>query len=316
MSKPTGWALWSYRLEVLGSRWEALLCRQGGGWHVFGQWPLPSLRPYRRRALRLYSKGGGLGDELMCSLVFQAIVTKNPDCRITYLSRFPDLFRGHPALHAVEPFLPEHRRGAIGLRYDQVLPPMKSLPEMMAECVGLRNVSGGVWMPHLENFSVPSAMDRLPRPIVVVQPRASAWTPNKQWPEERWRELVKRLVATHSVVEVGHESVMEPGWGDSRFLSLCGGTDLGGFLGTIRSSDLFVGPPSGGMHAASLCGVRSVIIFGGYEHPAGYGYPTIEPLYSPVECAPCWKSDDCPFGRKCLWQIEVESVLGKIKGGE
>ncbi len=249
----------------------------------------------------------------MCTLVFRAILEENPGCQITFLSRFPDVFRGHPALHGVEAFLPEHRSGAIALKYDQVLPPRKSLPGLMAECVGLRKVSGGVWMPHLAEATSPGPMENLPRPIVVLQPRASAWTPNKQWPVERWRELVKLLLASHSVVELGHESVMDAGWTHTRFLSLCGQTSLAEFMGAIRQADVFAGPPSGGMHVASAFGVRSVILFGGYESPGGYGYATVEAFFSRVECAPCWKSDGCPHSLKCLKQIEVDSVVNRIR---
>jgi ADP-heptose:LPS heptosyltransferase len=80
----------------------------------------------------------------------------------------------------------------------------------------------------------------------------------------------------------------------------------------IGQADLFVGPPSSGMHLANSYRVPSVIIYGGYESPMSYNYPQSEALYNSVVCAPCWKTTECPYARECLHGITPKDVFERM----
>ena len=96
-------------------------------------------KPWQRARLRCVSFGGGIGDELMCSAVFREIKRRNPACHLTFHARVPVLARGNPHIDEIVPFdgdaIP---RDAVWLTYGPSIPPLRSLPEMSAECVGLR----------------------------------------------------------------------------------------------------------------------------------------------------------------------------------
>ena len=78
----------------------------------------------------------------------------------------------------------------------------------------------------------------------------------------------------------------------------------------VSVADLYIGPVSGPMHIAAATGTPAVAIYGGYENPVGYaGYPRHIGLYSELPCAPCWRSDACPYARKCLTMIQPSRVL-------
>jgi ADP-heptose:LPS heptosyltransferase len=307
-------------IRILAWRFERLLLPfrrwvtfRGSEGLVRWRWPWPFQKPWQWSQLRLASHGGGLGDELMCTPIFREIRRRNPQCRITFLSRHPEMFRSNPHLTAVETFSPEAAANAVYLQYNLVLPPPRPLVTMMAECVGLSMVASRLEAPVVEpSPEVRTRLARVPAPRIVIQPQASRWTPNKQWPLTSWKRLVEMLVAQYEVIEVGTQSIFT---GDSlgpRFHSFCGDTSMPDFAWIVSQAALFIGPPSGGMHLANAFEIPSVIIFGGYEAPDGYDYPWAARFFTPVECAPCWLTTPCPFELKCLHAIQPEQIFRAV----
>lgn len=274
------------------------------------RWPLAQQAPWKRKAIALYSRGGGVGDELMCTAVFRAIREANPECEITFHTRYPDLFRGHPDLaHTVLLTTPAGRE-VIQLRYDSVLPPKRALARLMGECVGLADITTTVVLPKFP-LSQPlrERLAGLPRPWVLAQPGSSGWTPNKQWPLARWKQVLTELSKHGSVLEVGGTPMLDASAPPAPWTSLCGSTSLTDLAALMSEADLFLGPPSSGMHFASAYGLKSVILYGGYELPEGYGYPNVIPFGSTLPCANCWLTTACPIDRACLQGISVADVL-------
>jgi ADP-heptose:LPS heptosyltransferase len=297
--------------KVVYDQWRSLLIRGGARVYVNVLWPLPAWRPYRRAHLKLWTSGKGVGDEVMCTMVFDAIKQANPACHITFVSRYTELFAGHPSLDQVLPDSSEARAGCVTLLYGLFTPPPRPLGSMMAECVGL--VLPRAPVPSLPAVKVSAAfqeaVNRLGRSLIVVQPRSSKWTPNKDWSLERWNLLTEKLVDGAVVVECGTESVLDPMPG---LVSYAGKTSLVEFAYLVSKADLFIGPPSGGMNLAAAYRTPSVILYGGYESPEGYQYPTVLPLYRQVPCAPCWLTTSCPHQLECLHQISVTDVLDAV----
>jgi ADP-heptose:LPS heptosyltransferase len=282
-------------------------------------WPWPLKKPWQRRTLTICSYGGGLGDELMAAAICREIKTRNPDCRVTILSRFPELIARCGVADEVQPHTRLAEIAACSLRYGPPVPPAREIPRMMAECVGLDLSLSRCAAPQVEpGDATRAALSALPGPLVVVQPLSSKWSPNKNWPAERWHELVAQLLAAGcSVVEVGAEPLEPPLPAAGRFISLVGKTSLADYAWTVSQAAAFIGPVSSGMHLASGYGVPAFIIIGGYEAPTGFAYEGVTTFYTAVPCAPCWIPDQCPHQRRCLTEIAPatvrDAVLGKIR---
>ena len=145
-------------------------------------------KPFQRAAIRLYSLGGGVGDELMCTPVFREIRRRNPVCRITYLSRYPEMFRSNPHLDEVEEFSVKGSQGAFELSYLPIYPPPRPLITLMGECVGLEMSATQLDPPDVApTAEVREKIAAIAGPRIVVQPRASHWTPNKACRPSRGR---------------------------------------------------------------------------------------------------------------------------------
>ena len=296
-----------WRIEPWFEKLNGLLVLLGPKAYIGAHWPWPRQKPYQRKSLILRPPGGGIGDELMCLPVFEEIKRRNPSCRITFMTRHPDFFKGHPAIDEVLQGGPD----SPGLRlvYHHALPPPRPLMTLMAECVGMEASFDRIHPPPVTpSEKIRDRIDAICAPFIAVQPLASNWTTNKSWPLEYWRSVIQALGASHLVVEVGNRPAFAPGDFDGNFLSLAGETGLADFAYLISRSRLFIGSSSGGMHVANAYNVDSVIVFGGYEAPEGYNYPRTTAFYSPVPCAPCWRRT-CPYDLKCLRAITPDQVI-------
>jgi len=302
---------WRWGKIALAVRRSFIL--KSGAAYIRWRWPWPMKKPWQRARLKLVSQGGGLGDELLCTPVFREIRRRNPGCHLTFLSRRPEVFRGNADLSDVELFSRERGTKAIHLRYDVALPPPRPLITLLAECVGLELHDNRLDPPRVDpSVEVRARMEVIASPRVIIQPQASGWTPNKQWPVESWRDLVIRLTEHFEVIEVGSQPLFGGENFGPRFHSLAGTTSVTEFAWVISQATVFVGPLSGGMHCAHAFGVPMVAIFGGYESPEGYDYPWDSCFFTPVECAPCWLATPCPYDRKCLRAIQPEEVFRAI----
>jgi ADP-heptose:LPS heptosyltransferase len=302
------WRQKQLRLFFLG-----FLARGGGRRFIQLRWPWPLKKPYQRRNLRLSAPGGGIGDELMCTPIFREIKRLNPQCHITFVSRQPELFRKNPNLDAIETYVRDSKPKGIVLNYAHVMPPSRPLITLMAECVGLILRATELDTPEVTpSPSVQKRLASIPSPRIVIQPLASRWTPNKNWPANYWIELVRMLTAHFEVIEVGTESLLPKNELGPRFHSFAGTTDINDFIWLISQATVFVGPISGGTHLANAFKVPSVIIYGGYESPEGFEYPRLIPFYSAVECAPCWLNTPCPYELKCLKMIQPKTVAEAV----
>lgn len=302
-----------WRRKEYAKRFSGFLARCGGRVFVGVRWPWPVRKPYQRKRLRLAAPGGGIGDELMCTPIFAEIKKRNPNCHITFISRYPDFFKSHPDIDEVELFQKGRNQKALQLSYAHAVPPLRPIMTLMAECAGL-NLDFDQLVPPPSRI-IPELEDKFNRisgPRVVIQPLASHWTPNKNWPVENWRQLVKMLAEHFTVIEVGTKGCFPGEDFGPRFYSFAGQTELDALSYIISRADVFVGPVSGGMHLANAHKIRSVIIFGGYESPEGFRFPRTEAFYSAVECAPCWLPTACPYGLKCMKMIEPKSVYEAV----
>ena len=154
---------------------------------------------------------------------------------------------------------------------------------------------------------------------------AAASLPAKQWPVERFAEVMKRIKNKYSVRFIytgspGDAAVYREIERHGPFggLNLCGVTDIRENISVYQMADLFFGVDSGPMHMASAVGVPVIALFGPTDErkwgPWGEGHTVITKRPS---CHPCKKPHKCG-DVECMRRISVDEALEavecKIKG--
>lgn len=145
---------------------------------------------------------------------------------------------------------------------------------------------------------------------VIVQPTASFAT--KEWPEDRFVQLMRRLRD-----ETGFPLVVSLPGGSAlvddlaRDFPVLSGLPAGELMALMENARLYVGNDSGPMHVAAALGTPVVGIFGSSDpkrwHPWRVPHRT---LWAGLECSPChgkWCAN--PNQLACLREISVDSVL-------
>lgn len=143
----------------------------------------------------------------------------------------------------------------------------------------------------------------------------SKWT-SKQWPADRYQEVVHRLIDQTGLVpvifggaedrELGRSLIQ--GWGQ-------GGCAAGEFsvresAALLRHARFYLGNDTGVMHLAAAMGRPCVGIFSALDWP-GRWFPYGEGhqvLRHEVPCAGCL-AQRCPYANECLTGISVEAVM-------
>lgn len=292
------------RRALAGSGVPARILRRG--------WPA---RPAWHGGLLEIAREAGLGDVLMVTPLLREAKRRSPAVRtVLYTTKYAALVRGLPFIDEIRPFNDKPDHVPI-LGYEDAIAPRAPLPQIMADWMGLRLDDAVpecvVDARRLAHFEAEWAL--LPRPWIVVLRRASRWTPNKDWPDERWAALLARLAEGASVIEIGDLGGGLAEIPSANYTDLRGRTVLEDLPAVLAAADLHIGPVSGPMHIAAAVGVPTVTICGGYEHPRGHAYPRNRILYTQTPCAPCWLTGPCPHQHACLTAISVADVEAAIR---
>jgi ADP-heptose:LPS heptosyltransferase len=270
------------------------------------------LVPWRRSAH--ICRAAALGDALMCTPAMRALKQANPRCHIHFYTDYPDLLRGLWYLDEVSPTDRRPRR-SMWMNYEGELPARCHLAAIIGRRLGLRvqDVRPDCYVDETLAEQFRNSWQDLPRPHVLVQRRASAFTPNKDWPNDSWKILINSLLETASVIEIGKDIDSHRYFSSPNYIDLRGKTNLGQLVASIAAADILVAPVSGPVHIASAVRTPAVVILGGYEQPENTAYPGNRILYTPIECSPCWLRTPCPIDRECLRRISPESVQRAIE---
>jgi hypothetical protein len=271
----------------------------------------------------LLTFGGGIGDHLLCTGVFRALRERGEQ-RLWMMSNHAALFRHNADIDRVVPvhdFFVALARQA-GARYemltytrhitdeDRDLPPSNHLIVNMCALYGM---DGPVAVrPFVQLTAEEKAAGRIaPRQIVVQSSIMAAAYPigTKEWYPARMQQVVSDLRQRYSVIQLGAPD--DPPMDGA--LDFRGKTSLRESAAILSQSLVFVGSVGFLMHLARAVDCRSVVVFGGREHPDQSGYSCNENLFSPVPCAPCWLWNSCPYDRMCMQQISAGDVLAAVK---
>ncbi len=148
---------------------------------------------------------------------------------------------------------------------------------------------------------------------------SAAYGSSKCWPKEKFKQIAKILLENENnyVVFIGDNKSKDlineicldlP----NRAINLAGKTNLRELMSIINLFDVFLTNDSGPMHIAAALDVFMVALFGStsyvYTGPLSDNAVVINKT---VSCSPCFKRQ-CPIDFKCMKEIKVLEVLGKI----
>jgi len=163
-------------------------------------------------------------------------------------------------------------------------------------------------------------------PLVLLNPNAGDLIPIRRWPEERWVELGKRILAEHpratvaitgAPSEAGAAEALRATLGP-RAVSLAGKTTLREVIVLYTLARVLVTNDSGPGQFAAMTDVKSIVIFGP-ESPRVFGPrgPGSEVLHADLACSPCVSPYNHRFSpcenAVCMQAITVEQVLERVR---
>jgi hypothetical protein len=253
---------------------------------------------------------GGLGDDILCTAVARELKKRGAG-RIWQLTRHPELFAGNADVLAVPVDFRLRRLCAMfGVPCPELEYPHPPPAHLITTLCKEVDITGEIELRPYVHLTDAERRDGCvtPRPAVAMQTSSmSARFPmrNKQWPLERFQAVADALKGEFDIVQLG--SPTDPVLDGA--LDLRGKTSVRESAAILASSKLFIGLVSGLMHLARAVDCRSVIVYGGREHPAQSGYTANENLYWNGPCAPCWQRDDCDYDRVCMKEMLPEMVL-------
>jgi ADP-heptose:LPS heptosyltransferase len=138
----------------------------------------------------------------------------------------------------------------------------------------------------------------------------------KRWPEERFREVVAKLIAERDVWPVifgGPEDAamaarLLAAWG--RGFNAAGALSLRGATAALRRCKIYVGNDTGTMHLAAAAGVSCVAIFSSREWPGmWFPYGVRQKVFrSAIECEGCALEVCAEKQNECLNRTGVAEV--------
>lgn len=170
-----------------------------------------------------------------------------------------------------------------------------------------------------EDAQVESWLDQLPddggRPWIGIGPGSKM--PAKRWPEERFAEVVAKLIREFGVWPVVFGGPEDSALGQRLLASWQRGYNAAGDLSlraaaaALKRCQLFLGNDTGTMHLAAAAGVSCVAVFSAREWP-GMWFPYgvgQKILRSQIECEGCGLVECIERCKECLTRINTEEVL-------
>lgn len=150
------------------------------------------------------------------------------------------------------------------------------------------------------------------RPLIVVSPSAAQrW---KQWPEERWSQVLLALADLGNVVVIGtspqaqlHRRIVEGA--RRRPIDLTGQTTLAEAMALIERAALHVAPDTGTVHMAVALGTPVVAIYGPTPVIRVGPYRQPESVLGNANLCGFGCPAYCVFGRRCLRAVAAADVI-------
>jgi ADP-heptose:LPS heptosyltransferase len=163
-------------------------------------------------------------------------------------------------------------------------------------------------------------------PLILLNPNGSDLVPLRRWPDERYVDLARRLLAKYPEVwvaftgapnEAAATAELVRQIGSNRCLSMAGKTSLRQLLVLYTLAEVLVTNDSGPAHFATLTPVEVITLFGP-ETPDLFGArtPRSRILWAGIVCSPCvnvYNNRQSPCrNNRCMQLITVEQVFAEV----
>lgn len=267
---------------------------------------------------------GGIGDDLLLTVLFRELRRRNAG-KIWAMSAYPELYRNNADVDLVVPQRIGYESLMRRLNVRVVTPwysnyhpafdrddpfPEQHIISVMCQKAG---ITGEVTLkPYLSLSASELERGRIrPRQIAIQSAGMTARHAmmNKNWFAEGYQQVVDTLASKYDFVQLGSPS--DPVITGA--LDLRGKTSLRETAAILAQSLTFVGQVGFLMHLARAVDCRSVMLYGGREHPVQSGYRCNANLYREVGCSPCWRLNSCPYDRECMRRISAADVIDALE---
>jgi hypothetical protein len=255
---------------------------------------------------------GTPGDTLLTGTVCRHVKQRWPGLRINCATANPDLLlhdpnvselNGRPGLFVLDFWYLELIERRDNTRHALA-------PTLSSVGVETTDYDARVYLTEEERGWARRMLEPTPRPRIALNQRSAQ--PAKNWPRRHWDALLPGLRERGSLVQLGDQS--EPV--QEHVARFAGRLTRRESMAILAECDIFVGPESFLMHAASGLNVPAVVIFGGRTSPVVSGYAVNRNLYTDLPCSGCWLSghpgSECPHDLACLEAISEADVLKAV----
>ena len=106
-------------------------------------------------------------------------------------------------------------------------------------------------------------------PFIVIEPFSKDnYTPNRNYPFEKWQKVVNQLSDSIKIVQIGNcGKILD------NVIDMTGQTTFREAISIIEKSELFLAAESGLVHGATAVNTKSVVIITGYQDKRMVAYP-------------------------------------------
>jgi ADP-heptose:LPS heptosyltransferase len=279
-------------------------------------------RPVRTASVLVVEIWGGMGDALLATPAIRALKQRCPDAELRVLCKenHVEILEFNPYLNHVstsedDPLLRD--APALTTSYGMFRPSVfvqKHATAIIADmlAVALDDWKLDVTLTRADEEKALNIVAGYRNPISLHV--SSSSLRYKDWPLERWEELVRRLPEC-TFIQLGE--TRDPGVPST--IDVRGMTTVREAVAVVKHTRCFVGIDSFFNHASIAVGTPGVVLFGP-STPVVWGHAGNTNLYAGVECSPCVDTIDknpCPFARRCMTAIgvdEVEAAVRRILG--
>jgi|6_EtaG_2_1085325.scaffolds.fasta_scaffold17200_3 hypothetical protein len=186
--------------------------------------------------------------------------------------------------------------------------------EQICECYGIQDPELKCVM-HLTHEEKKFAKDFHEKVLnserfITIEPYSKDnYTPNREYPIDKWQNIIDSLHSEIKIVQVGNsKNVLK------NVIDLTGETTFREAISVIRRSELFIASESGLVHGATAVDTKSVVIITGYQHERMVAYPqninvniaSHGPCGLKIECGQCLDDADAHNWKDLVTIIKKE----------
>lgn len=147
--------------------------------------------------------------------------------------------------------------------------------------------------------------------FITIEPHSSdEYTCNRQYPFEKWQNVVDNLCEIVKVVQVGRASMRIL----DNVIDMTSKTTFRTCAGLIGRSKLFLSTEGGLTHAAQAVGTKSIVVITGYQHPDMVAYPQNINMWIHKDHGPCGKKQKCEECWNAVSEHDEQEIINAAVG--